>query len=64
MEELSTKDFLRYSSLSRILQLLLMLYSPIFADSEAYTAPTLRYEEGLKTRSYWTRLARALTGCS
>jgi hypothetical protein len=30
----------------------LMLYSPIFADSEAHTAPTLRYEEGLKTRSY------------
>ena len=52
MEELSTKDFLRYLSLSRILQLLLMLYLPIFADSKAYTAPTLQYKEGLKTRSY------------
>jgi hypothetical protein len=64
MEESSSEDLLRHSGLSRILQLLSMLYSSIFADSEAYPVITSQYEEGSKTRSYWTRLAGASTKCS
>jgi hypothetical protein len=51
MEESSSTNLLRHSSLSRVLQLLLMLYSSILADNEANPATAKRYEERLKTRT-------------
>jgi hypothetical protein len=60
MEELSSTNLLRYLSLSRVLQLLPTLYSLILADSEANPATAKRYEERLKTRTNWTRLAGTL----
>jgi hypothetical protein len=51
MEELSSMDLSRYLSLSRVLQLLLMLYLSILADSEANPATAKRYKERLKTRT-------------
>jgi hypothetical protein len=64
MEELSSKDLLRYSGLSRILQLLSMLYSLIFADSEANPTTTPQNKERSETRSYWARLAGAAIASS
>jgi hypothetical protein len=51
MEELSSMNLSRYSSLSRVLQLLPMLHSSILTDSEANPATAKRYEERLKTRT-------------
>jgi hypothetical protein len=64
MEESSSKDLLRHSGLSRILQLLSMLHSSIFADSEANPITTLRNEERSETRFYWARLAGAVIASS
>jgi hypothetical protein len=51
MEESSSINLLRHSSLSRVLQLLPTLYSLILADSEANPATAKRYKEKSKTRT-------------
>jgi hypothetical protein len=51
MEELSSTNLSRHSSLSRVLQLLPTLHSSILADSEANPATAKRYEERSKTRT-------------
>jgi hypothetical protein len=61
MEELSSINLLRYSSLSRVLQLLLTLHSSILTDSEANPATAKRYKERSKTRTNWIRLAGTST---
>jgi hypothetical protein len=61
MEESFSTNLLRYSSLSRVLQLLPMLYSSILTDSKANPATAKRYKERSKTRTNWIRLAGTLT---
>jgi hypothetical protein len=51
MEESSSMNLSRHLSLSRVLQLLPMLYSSILADSEANPATAKRYKERSKTRT-------------
>jgi hypothetical protein len=51
MEESSFMNLLRHSSLSRVLQLLPMLYLSILADNEANPATVKRYKERSKTRT-------------
>jgi hypothetical protein len=59
-----SRDLLGHLGLSRILQLLLTLYSSVLANSETYLATTSWHEERPETRSYWIRLARATTTSS